>query len=236
MIGLAGGSAESVLGGSASFPLWFYHIGDATCTNLPAAGIGIFEPRCSGRAMSSGANLINSDGQVVGETTAGSATDAAIWDSTNGVRDLNTVFSAYLAKWSAENNNATVVLNDAQAINDKDVISGVATINGTANQVFVLSPLPGDANLDGKVDINDLTIVLNNYGQAGMTWGQGEFTGSGQVDINDLTIVLSNYGQSLGAGAGNLSAVPEPSALVLIGAAAAGLLAFAWRKRLAPAK
>ena len=27
--------------------------------------------------------------------------------------------------------------------------------------------LPGDANLDGKVDINDLTIVLANYGQTG---------------------------------------------------------------------
>ena len=74
--------------------------------------------------MASGANLINSDGQVVGEET--NATDgyhAAIWDATNGLRDLNTVFAAYLTAWSAANGNATVVLNDAQAINDKDVIT-----------------------------------------------------------------------------------------------------------------
>ena len=50
---------------------------------------------------------------------------------------------------------------------------------------------PGDANGDGTVDINDLTIVLSNFGKTGMAWSQGEFTGSGTVDINDLTIVLA---------------------------------------------
>ena len=57
-------------------------------------------------------------------------------------------------------------------------------------------PLPGDANHDGKVDINDLTIVLAHYGQTGTTWSQGEFTGDGTVDINDLTIVLAHYGRA----------------------------------------
>ena len=38
-------------------------------------------------------------------------------------------------------------------------------------------PDPGDANGDGKVDINDLTIVLTNYDKTGMAWSQGEFTG-----------------------------------------------------------
>ena len=60
--------------------------------------------------------------------------------------------------------------------------------------------LPGDANLDGTVDINDLTIVLAHYNQTGMGWTQGEFTGDGTVDINDLTIVLAHYNQSVGAG------------------------------------
>ena len=67
---------------------------------------------------------------------------------------------------------------------------------------------------DGKVDINDLTIVLAHYGQTGMAWAQGEFTGDGTVDINDLTIVLAHYGQTAGASAGGISAVPEPSAVL----------------------
>jgi hypothetical protein len=42
--------------------------------------------------------------------------------------------------------------------------------------------------------------VLTNYGQTGMTWSQGEFAGDGTVDVNDLTIVLTNFGTSSGAG------------------------------------
>ena len=90
----------------------------------------------------------------------------------------------------------------------------------------VESLLPGDANGDGKVDINDLTIVLAHYGQTGMAWAQGEFTGDGTVDINDLTIVLAHYGQSFGSSAaGDVSAVPEPGALALLATGLVGLLA-----------
>ena len=75
--------------------------------------------------------------------------------------------------------------------------------------------LPGDANLDGKVDINDLTVVLAHYNQTGMTWSQGDFTGDGKVDINDLTIVLANYNTSDGsppAGDGRRARASRPDA------------------------
>jgi uncharacterized repeat protein (TIGR03803 family) len=97
--------------------------------------------------------------------------------------------------------------------------------------VFALHAMPGDANNDGTVDINDLTIVLANYNQTGMTWSQGEFTGDGTVDINDLTIVLANYNTTFGSPAAGLSAVPEPSCVVLLALAAISLIAFAKRWR-----
>ena len=57
--------------------------------------------------------------------------------------------------------------------------------------------MPGDANLDGDVDTNDLTIVLGNFGRtAGVNWIQGDFNGDGRVDMNDLTSVLANFGTS----------------------------------------
>ena len=92
-----------------------------------------------------------------------------------------------------------------------------------------LAQHPGDANGDGRVDINDLTIVLTNFGQTGMAWSQGEFTGSGKVDVNDLTIVLSNFGYGVTAPAG-AQAVPEPSCVALIALGAAALLACARRR------
>ena len=92
-------------------------------------------------------------------------------------------------------------------------------------------PGPGDVNGDHRVDINDLTIVLANYGQTGLAWSQGCIDGdpNGGVDINDLTIVLSNYGNSYAAGA--LAAVPEPCAVAVLAAALSALLAYRWRRR-----
>ena len=97
------------------------------------------------------------------------------------------------------------------------------------NSANLTMATPGDANGDGGVDINDLTIVLTNYGQTGMTWTQGEFTGDGRVDINDLTIVLTNYGQTAGSSTG-LAAVPEPGALAVL-LSAAVVVAWAFHRR-----
>ena len=62
--------------------------------------------------------------------------------------------------------------------------------------------------------------------------GPGDFTGSGTVDINDLTIVLAHYNQSVGSSATGVAAVPEPSTIAIISAAALlGLLACCWSKK-----
>ena len=89
--------------------------------------------------------------------------------------------------------------------------TGAPNNSGT---IFAMTlPQPGDANADGKVDINDLTIVLTNFGQTDMTWYQGDFLDTGTVDVNDLTIVLQGFGQTTAlSGSSVWSAVPEPCA------------------------
>ena len=105
-------------------------------------------------------------------------------------------------------------LTQANAINASGRLSAMASTHRASN-AFLLTPLePGDANGDGRVDINDLTIVLANFGQTGMAWSQGDFTGDGTVDMNNLTIVLSNFGY--GVTAPSPASVPEPSALALL--------------------
>ncbi len=171
---------------------------------------------------------INDSGAVVGYIGAqGSTWQAAIWQ--NGtITNLNTEYASILP--------AGFVLNNATAIDDNGDIVGYGTdsLNNTYQAFEILNPqvtqLPGDANGDGKVDINDLTIVLAHYNQTGMVWSDGEFTGSGTVDINDLTIVLAHYGQTAGSSA-SFAAVPEPSAVLLLVAGLAGLLAYVCGKR-----
>ncbi len=99
----------------------------------------------------------------------------------------------------------------------QDSLAGVGVDNV---RILQYNFIPGDANGDGKVDINDLTIVLGHYNQQGMTWTEGDFTGDGVVDINDLTIVLANYNTT--ATYGGPAAVPEPGGAVML---IAGLMA-----------
>ena len=107
---------------------------------------------------------------------------------------------------------------------------------GTAPMI-IASLEPGDANGDGMVDVNDLTIVLTNYGQLGRVWSQGCMDGdpTGKVDVNDLTIVLTNYAITIAAAgvkAGPaLAVLPEPGTLAILAGGLAGPLAHAWRKR-----
>ena len=62
--------------------------------------------------------------------------------------------------------------------------------------------LPGDANLDGKVDGSDLTILACNW-QTGVintqyaTWSMGDFNGDGKVDGSDVTILAANWQRTI---------------------------------------
>jgi uncharacterized protein (TIGR03790 family) len=83
--------------------------------------------------------------------------------------------------------------------------------------------IPGDANMDGKVDSVDLSYVIGNYGQRGQAggalWADGDFNCDGVVDAQDLGLVFGNWGQTA-SWAGNSASgeeisspqgVPEPS-------------------------
>ncbi len=60
---------------------------------------------------------------------------------------------------------------------------------------FNLGSEYGDANLDGKVTLADLTIISTNYGMSsGATWSQGDFNGDGAVSLADMTIIATNFG------------------------------------------
>lgn len=97
--------------------------------------------------------------------------------------------------------------------------------------------LGGDANLDGTVDLTDLTILAINFETPMETrrWRKADFNNDGLTNLTDLTILAINFGSSIsggavlpGAGADvaslaaavgldlSGSAVPEPGALACV--------------------
>jgi hypothetical protein len=63
-----------------------------------------------------------------------------------------------------------------------------------------LSPLPGDTDHDGDVDLVDLGNLAAGYGlSSGATWEQGDFDGDGDVDLVDLGTLAGNYGHGVSA-------------------------------------
>lgn len=70
-------------------------------------------------------------------------------------------------------------------------------------------PGDGDANLDGLVEDNDLSLVLSNWTGPlgdGKTWVQGDFDGTGSVSDADLSLLLANW-----TGSADSAAIPEPA-------------------------
>lgn len=74
----------------------------------------------------------------------------------------------------------------------------------------ILETAFGDANLDFKVDANDLAIARQNFGLDG-GWAAANFNLDGSVDANDLAQIRRNSGVF-----GPAASVPEPAGLLML--------------------
>jgi len=53
--------------------------------------------------------------------------------------------------------------------------------------------LPGDVNHDGRVNADDLNIVLNNFNKTSNFDPRADVNGDGRVNADDLNIILNNF-------------------------------------------
>ena len=91
------------------------------------------------------------------------------------------------------------------------------------NPLHTPDPVPGDADQDGDVDLDDfdmLSLFYFNVGPAEPLYG--DFSDDGQTNMDDFAIQALNFG----AGGPDESAatLPEPASLALIAAGAVGFL------------
>jgi autotransporter-associated beta strand protein len=75
----------------------------------------------------------------------------------------------------------------------KTTFKGVSPL--TANDVLVKYTYFGDADLSGNVNLDDFTLFLNGYQNAGTTWLVGDFDSNGAVTLDDFALFLAGYRQ-----------------------------------------
>jgi autotransporter-associated beta strand protein/T5SS/PEP-CTERM-associated repeat protein len=150
-------------------------------------------------------------------------------------------------------NGSGIVTSDTRAINNGDLVSiGVAKVSDVRTitdmqtttfagqtvvgaDVLAMVTWGGDANLDGKINIDDYGRIDGNVGQSGSVfgWSKGDFNYDGKINIDDYGIIDGNINRQgtsfvTTVGGDGAVAVPEPVGLGLL--ALAGVLV-GWRGR-----
>ena len=83
----------------------------------------------------------------------------------------------------------------------------------------------GDADLDGDVDLSDLSSLAFHWGvMSGAAWSSGDFDGDGDVDLTDLSTLAFNWGSATAP-----PPIPEPACIMLL--SAGGVMALRRRRR-----
>lgn len=80
---------------------------------------------------------------------------------------------------------------DSTDLPDAPPINGTITTTIVATAPVPPPACPADVNESGSVDLDDLNIVLTNFGQQ---TSNGDTDGNGTVDLDDLNAVLTAFG------------------------------------------
>jgi hypothetical protein len=101
------------------------------------------------------------------------------------------------------------------------------TLRTLIDYIKPLLPRTGDANIDGRVNLDDFNILASHFGTAsGAVWEDADFNYDGRVNLDDFNLLAGNFG--FGAGANGPSpedwatlagAVPEPASVALLAGA-----------------
>ena len=117
-----------------------------------SAALGLFFPLVySGTNYQTGlSQLINDNGDVVGDEQVGGVWHAAIWNAANGVQNLNTLYASQIAAAAPG-----FVLNAATAINNNYIVGYGTDSSNNTSQIFLIS---------GIIVPEPLNVVAGGHG------------------------------------------------------------------------
>lgn len=198
--------------------------GNGTITGNVNASAGSLDPGSSAGLLTIDGNLSLASGTTLNIELAGTGTAGVDYDQlavTGNAGLAGTLAVTELLGFTALPGDSFTVLTGTtsgsfNAITGTD--PGVAGYAGlwldvvvNPNDVtLVADALDGDANLDGTVNIGDLTLLAGNFGGTS-NWLGGDFNDDGDVNIGDLTLLAGQFGNSIAP-----VAVPEPMSLCLL--------------------
>jgi RHS repeat-associated protein len=159
--------------------LGFVAIGEGVLWTVTSSGISAVAFNSSGNVVGRAVNGLR---QAVGEDVG--ASHAVVWDSTNGLVDLNALIPQGTG-WQ---------LTNATGINDQGEICGTGTINGQQH-AFLLTPItsPPGAVLITAPDVSDPGGT--NYGLSVQYSDDNEISASTLGDANVLVTNARGYSQ-----------------------------------------
>jgi autotransporter-associated beta strand protein len=222
VIGVNGALPNHSLGITGGTVQLARNTGGAQLTSLSISGGGVLDLENNHLVLTYGAGMqATADSQIRGYLIDGFAGGA--WNGSGGINSSVAAATAGFGLGYADGANG--------------VVAGLLT-----GQIEIKYTRYGDANLDGVVNGDDFTILVENLGKSVNGWDKGDFNYDGVVSGDDFTLLVGNIGKAANGAdivlpAGDLAAidafaaanglmadVPEPGSVWLIAIVGVGIL------------
>jgi hypothetical protein len=180
-----------------------------------AAGGGIFTYTLGTVSVAAGAKLVLSPSDVPADQTlftVNSLTVIGAMDITDNAVQISygspandpvaTIRSDLSAAYAANFAGANLLITSSTAASKPSAFAIGYVDNTATDQLKFALTVPGDANLDGTTNFNDLLLVAQHFGQSTakgntVSWSTGDVNYDNNINFNDLLIIAQNFGNSL---------------------------------------
>ena len=205
-------------------------------SNGQASGVS----RVAALSIAAGAKLDLSDNHLITQQPLGSWNGTQYSDVAgmiaSGRSGASWTGSGIITSQAAAQNSNFTTLGVATAGQVKGIADGATAVWGgqtvTGTDTLVMYTYGGDANLDGKINVDDYGHIDSSIPLGVSGWFNGDFNYDGKINVDDYGIIDSNVpiqgapffaagGISAAGGGIGVTAVPEPAALTFLTFAAA---------------